>query len=120
MKISFLKAAIAILLITTPIALMAQSRQEILNEARKYEPIGLSLIDLGLSSARVDNDITLLVNRILPDIIDENIRKELDQLHVTLAQNMDCLAIAAEKIFPGGRCVIDSLALPLHDLHNSR
>ena len=52
--------------------------------------------------------------------LNENIRKELDQLHVTLAQNMDYLAVAAEKIFPGGRCVIDSLALPLHDLHNSR
>jgi excisionase family DNA binding protein len=52
--------------------------------------------------------------------LNENIRKELDQLHVTPAQNMDYLAVAAEKIFPGGRCVIDSLALPLHDLHNSR
>jgi len=52
--------------------------------------------------------------------LNENIRKELDQLHVPTAKNMDCLAVAAEKIFPGSRCVIDSLSLPLYDLHNSR
>jgi|GEM_PF-3572172 len=78
MRIATLKIAIAMLLFCTPNALLAQSRQEILNEARKYEPIGLSLIDLSLSAAKVDNDITLLVNRVLPDIIDENIDRAVN------------------------------------------
>lgn len=56
-------------------ALFAQSRQDILNEAKEYAPLGLSLINLSLSASKVDNDIILLVNQILPDILNENIDK---------------------------------------------
>lgn len=52
--------------------------------------------------------------------LNENIRKELDLLNVLIAQDMNCLANEAEKIFPEGRRAIDSLRLPLQDLHNSR
>ncbi len=72
------KFSFCFILLASHNALLAQSRQEILREAKEYTPIGLSLIDLGLSASKVDNDIILLVNQILPDIIDENINNAVN------------------------------------------